>query len=56
MVYVAPIKSLLPVGEQRVVFKNITWQGYQQLLGILGDRRTARITFKRKPRIVQGFY
>jgi Uma2 family endonuclease len=47
MVYVAPIKSLLPVGEQRVVFKNITWQGYQKLLGVLGDRRTARITFDR---------
>jgi Uma2 family endonuclease len=47
MVYVAPIKSLLPAGEQRVVFKNITWQGYQQLLEVLGDRRAARITFDR---------
>jgi Uma2 family endonuclease len=47
MVYVAPIKPLLPAGEQRVVFKNITWQGYQQLLEVLGDRRTARITFDR---------
>jgi Uma2 family endonuclease len=47
MVYAAPIKPLLPVGEQRVVFKNITWQGYEQLLEILGDRRAARITFDR---------
>jgi Uma2 family endonuclease len=47
MVYVAPIKPLLPEGEQRVVFKNITWQGYQQLLEVFGDRRAARITFDR---------
>ncbi len=47
MVYVAPIKPLLPEGEQRVVFQNITWQGYQQLLKVLGDRRAARITFDR---------
>lgn len=30
-----------------MVFENITWQGYQQLLAILGDRRAARITFDR---------
>jgi Uma2 family endonuclease len=47
MVSVAPIASILPVGEQRVVFRNITWQGYQQLLGILGDRRSAMLTFDR---------
>jgi Uma2 family endonuclease len=47
MVYVAPIKPLLPVGEQRVVFKNITWQGYQQLLAVFGDRRAAHVTFDR---------
>jgi hypothetical protein len=46
MVY-APIKPLLPEGEQRVVFKNSTWQGYQQLLEVFGDRRAARITFDR---------
>jgi Uma2 family endonuclease len=36
-----------PNGEQRVIFRNITWQGYQQLLGIFGDRQAARITFDR---------
>jgi Uma2 family endonuclease len=43
MVCTVPITS--PNGEQRVVFRNITWQGYQQLLGIFGDRRATRITF-----------
>jgi Uma2 family endonuclease len=47
MTSIAPIKSLPPVGEQRVVFRDITWQRYQQLLAIFGDRRTARITFDR---------
>jgi Protein of unknown function (DUF4058) len=47
MVSIAPIKSLLPVGEQRVVFRDITWQGYQQLLEVFGDRRAARTTFDR---------
>jgi hypothetical protein len=41
MASIAPIKSLLPVGEQRVVFRDITWQGYQQLLEVFGDRRAA---------------
>ncbi len=45
MVFVAPIAPPLPVGEQRVVFRNITWAGYQQLLGILGERRSAKLTF-----------
>jgi Uma2 family endonuclease len=47
MVSVMPIVAPLLVGERRVVFKNITWQGYQQLLGILGENRTARLTFDR---------
>lgn len=47
MASIAPIKPLLPVGEQRVVFRNITWPGYQQLLKVFGDRRAARITFDR---------
>jgi Uma2 family endonuclease len=47
MVYITPIKSLPPVGEQRVVFRDITWQGYQQLLAVFGDRRAAHITFDR---------
>jgi Uma2 family endonuclease len=45
MVAVVPIVAPILVGERRVVFKNITWQGYQQLLGILGESRAAKITF-----------
>jgi Uma2 family endonuclease len=46
---VAFIPTVAPqlVGERRVVFKNITWQGYQQLLSILGEHRAARLTFDR---------
>jgi Uma2 family endonuclease len=47
MISVAPIIAPVLVGERRVVFKNITWQGYQQLLGILGESRSAKITFDR---------
>jgi Uma2 family endonuclease len=47
MVAVVPIVAPLLVGERRVVLKNITWQGYQQLLGILGESRSAKITFDR---------
>ncbi len=45
MVSIAPIAP--PAGEQRVVFRNITWLGYQQLLGILGNNRAALLTFDR---------
>jgi Uma2 family endonuclease len=47
MVAIMPIVAPLLVGERRVVFKNITWQGYQQLLGILGEHRAAKLTFDR---------
>jgi len=47
MISVAPIAPPLPIGEQRVVFRNITWQGYQQLLKILGDKRAATLIFDR---------
>jgi Uma2 family endonuclease len=47
MVAIVPIVAPLLVGERRVVFKNIAWQGYQQLRGILGEGRTAKITFDR---------
>lgn len=47
MVSVAPIAPPLLVGEKRVVLRNITWQGYQQLLEILGEKRSARLTFDR---------
>jgi Uma2 family endonuclease len=47
MISVAPIIAPVLVGERRVIFKTITWQGYQQLLGILGEHRSARLTFDR---------
>jgi Uma2 family endonuclease len=47
MVAVVPIVAPVLVGERRVVFKNISWQGYQQLLGILGEGRSSRLTFDR---------
>jgi Uma2 family endonuclease len=47
MVAVVPIVAPILVGERRVVLRNITWQGYQQLRGILGENRTAKITFDR---------
>jgi Uma2 family endonuclease len=46
MVAVVPIVAPVLVGERRVAFKNISWQGYQQLLGILGEERS-RLTFDR---------
>jgi Uma2 family endonuclease len=47
MLALVPIVAPPLVGERRVVLKNITWQGYQQLLGILGESRSAKITFDR---------
>lgn len=34
-----------PVGEQRVVFHNLSWEAYQQILQALGEHRSARLTF-----------
>ncbi len=47
MISVAPIAPPLLIGEKRVVLRNITWQGYQQLLKILGDNRAATLIFDR---------
>jgi Uma2 family endonuclease len=47
MVSMTPIIAPVLVGERRVVFHNITWQGYQQLLSILGEKRASRVTFDR---------
>ncbi|TAF58661.1 MAG: Uma2 family endonuclease [Oscillatoriales cyanobacterium] len=47
MISVAPIAPPLLIGEKRVVLRNITWQGYQQLLQILGDKRAATLIFDR---------
>lgn len=47
------IAPLLPqtipqlVGEKRVVFHHLTWQGYQQILQALGENRAARLTYDR---------
>lgn len=34
-----------PVGEQRVIFHNLTWQAYQQVLQALGENRSARFIY-----------
>ncbi|MEK0181513.1 MAG: Uma2 family endonuclease [Oscillatoriales cyanobacterium] len=47
MISVAPIAPPLLLGEKRVVFRDISWEGYQQLLKIFGDRRAARLIFDR---------
>ncbi|MEG4228628.1 Uma2 family endonuclease [Microcoleus sp. N9_B2] len=47
MISVAPIAPPLLIGEKRVVLRNITWDGYQQLLKILGNKRAATLTFDR---------
>ena len=47
MISIAPIAPPLLIGEKRVVLRNITWDGYQQLLKILGDNRAATLIFDR---------
>jgi len=38
----------MPVpAEQRVFFHNISWQGYEKILEIVGDDRAARLTYDR---------
>lgn len=34
-----------PIGEQRVIFHNISWQSYEKLLEVLGEHRSARLTY-----------
>ena len=36
-----------PPAEQRVVFHNISWQKYEQILEALGEDRAARLTYDR---------
>jgi Uma2 family endonuclease len=33
------------IGEQRVVFREITWEGYLQILAALPERRSSRLTY-----------
>ena len=47
MVSTAPRKesSTQRLAEQRVLLPNVSWQGYQQILAALGERRAARLTY-----------
>jgi Uma2 family endonuclease len=48
MVVVSPfLHSPRPIGEQRVLFHDLTWFAYQQVLQALGDRRSARLNYDR---------
>jgi len=47
MISIAPIAPPLLIGEKRVVLRNITWDGYQQLLKIFGNNRAATLIFDR---------
>ena len=38
-----PIETTL--AEKRVSFYNLSWQSYEQILGALGNKRTARLTY-----------
>ncbi len=33
------------LGEQRVVFHNISWQSYKQILAALGQSRSSRLIY-----------
>lgn len=33
--------------EQRVVFRNLSWENYQQILAALGNKRSSRLTYDR---------
>jgi Uma2 family endonuclease len=39
------INSQPTIGEQRVVFREITWEGYLQILAALPERRSSRLTY-----------
>ena len=40
-----PKSKIIPIGEQRVTLRGITWQGYQDILRALPDNRSSRLTF-----------
>jgi hypothetical protein len=44
---IQPQRLVNPVGEQRVMFHQLNWARYQQLLQTLGDRRSVRLTYDR---------
>jgi Uma2 family endonuclease len=37
--------AAVPPTEQRVLFHNLSWQAYEQILAVLGERRSARLTY-----------
>ncbi|MDX2229834.1 MAG: Uma2 family endonuclease [Leptolyngbyaceae cyanobacterium bins.349] len=37
--------ALRPIGEQRVLFHDLTWDAYLQLLQLLGNNRASRLTY-----------
>jgi Uma2 family endonuclease len=39
--------EIIHLPEQRVVFYDLNWQAYQQILAALGEHRSARLTFDR---------
>lgn len=45
MVSTLPSNQITPLAEQRVLLCNMTWQGYEQILAALGERRSARLTY-----------
>jgi Uma2 family endonuclease len=45
MVSIATKPSNISLPEQRVVFHNISWQGYEQILAALGDNRSSRLIY-----------
>ncbi|MEM7797165.1 MAG: Uma2 family endonuclease [Cyanobacteria bacterium P01_C01_bin.118] len=40
-----PLPVPPPIGEQRVIFHNLTWDAYQQVLHALGTHRSARLIY-----------
>lgn len=47
VVAASSLYPLRPIGEQRVVFHDLTWSAYQQILHALGERRSARLNYDR---------
>ncbi len=41
------INSPRPLGEQRVIFHDLTWESYQQILHALGEKRSAHLIYDR---------
>ncbi|WYL97152.1 MAG: Uma2 family endonuclease [Gloeotrichia echinulata IR180] len=39
------LNSSRPIGEQRVVFHDLSWQAYQQILQAIGESRSAHLTY-----------